>query len=163
MSFPVLTRHLNESKRSMKCSALVSTSFEKISSSLKQEIQKIISMPIQSAMKKASKQIRHSGKDLAPETDIGVLLIVNNGYSYLNADNFERVVVQRCLNDSNRINHAFCVTVDYHQGAFDAFIFCTARCLTIRDEDPWDVGTALADKIPSTFQRRNDTDDAGPK
>ena len=66
-------------------SSEVDIAFENIPTSVKQEVQKIISMPIQSAVKKASKQIRHSGEDLARETDIGVLLIVNNGYSYLNA------------------------------------------------------------------------------
>ncbi len=129
----------------------VDISFESIPASVKQEVQKIISMPIQSAVKKASKQIRHSGEDLARETDIGVLLIVNNGYSYLDADNFERLVVQRCRNDSTRINYAFCVTVDYHQGGFDAYIFCTARGHTIREDDSWDVGPALADKFQARF------------
>ena len=124
---------------------------ESIPASIKQEVQKIVSMPIQSARKKASKQIRHSGEDLGRETDIGVLLIVNNGYSYLDADNFERLVVQRCLNDSNRINYAFCVTVDYHQGDFDAYVFCTARGHAIRDNDSWGVETALADKFQSRF------------
>jgi hypothetical protein len=152
---------LEKAERQRKLAKLLSVSdsngtevdidFESIPSSLKREVQKIVSMPIQSAVKKASKQIRHSGEDLARETDIGILLIVNNGYSYLNADNFERLVVQRCLNDSNRINYAFCVNVDYHQGAFDAFIFCTARCHAIRDEESWDVETALADKFQARF------------
>jgi hypothetical protein len=91
-------------------------------------------MPIQGAVKKAARQINHSAEDLGRLTDNGVLLIVNNEYSYLNADNFERLVVQRCLNDSNRINYAFCVTVDYHQGDFDAYVFLTTRCHSIRDE-----------------------------
>src|ERR1051325_11062585 len=108
-------------------------------------------MPIQSAVKKASRQIRHSSEDLARESDVGVLLVVNNGYSYLNADNFEKLVVQRCLNDSTRINYAFCVTVDYHQGDFDAFIFCTTRGHGIRDDDHWDVETALADRFQARF------------
>lgn len=129
----------------------IDISFENIPASVKQEVQKIISMPIQSAVKKASKQIRHSGEDLARETDIGVLLIVNNGYSYLDADNFERLVVQRCRNDSTRINYAFCVTVDYHQGDFDAYVFCTARGHAIREDDSWHVGTALADKFQARF------------
>jgi hypothetical protein len=128
----------------------VDITFENIPISVKREVQRIVSMPIQSAVKKASRQIRHTGEDLARETDFGVLLIVNNGYSYLNADNFERIVVQRCVNDSNRISYAFCVTVDYHQGAFDAYVFLTARGRAIRDEEPWDAEKALAD----AFQRR---------
>lgn len=129
----------------------VNIAFENIPASVKREVQKIISMPIQTAVKKASRQIRQTGEDLARKTDIGVLLIVNNGYSYLDADNFERIVVQRCLNDSSRINYAFCVTVDYHQGDFDAYIFCTARGHAIRDDDSWAGETALADKVQAHF------------
>lgn len=69
-------------------------------------------MPIQSAVKKAPRQIAHSADDLGRDNDDGVPLIVNNGYSYLNAENFKGLVVQRCRNDSNHIDYAFCVTVD---------------------------------------------------
>jgi hypothetical protein len=126
-------------------------SFESIPASVKREVQKLVSMPIQSAVKKASRQIRHSGEDLGRESDVGVLLIVNNGYSYLNADNFERLVVQRCLNDSNRINYAFCVTVEYHQGEFDAYVFCTARGHAIRNDGSWGIETKLADTFQAHF------------
>ena len=111
----------------------------------------MISTPIQGAVKKASQQIRHTSEDLGREKDIGVLLIVNNGYGYLNAENFERIVVERCQNDSNRINYAFCVTVDYHQGDFDAYIFCTVQCHAIHDEGPWDAEVALQDKFQARF------------
>jgi hypothetical protein len=129
----------------------VDIDFDRIPLSIKREFQKVISMPIQGAIKKASQQIRQTGEDLAREKDLGVLLIVNNGYSYLNADNFERIVVQRCQNDSNRINYAFCVTVDYHQGDFDAYIFCTVRCHPIHDEGAWDAEAALQDKFQARF------------
>jgi hypothetical protein len=129
----------------------IDIAFENIPASISREVQKIISMPIQGAVKKAARQIHHSAEDLGRLTDDGVLLIVNNGYSYLNADNFERLVVQRCRNDSHRINYAFCVTVDYHQGDFDGYVFLTARCHTMRDKAPWDAEKALADKFQERF------------
>jgi hypothetical protein len=129
----------------------VDLTFENIPASISREVQKIISMPIQGAVKKASRQIAHSAEDLERHNDAGILLIVNNGYSYLNADNFERLVVQRCRNDSSHIKYAFCVTVDYHQGDFDAYIFLTARCHAIRDEAPWKDENALADRFQSHF------------
>lgn len=132
-------------------SSHVDLTLEKVPASISREVQKIVSMPIQGAVKKASRQIAHSAEDLGRRRDNGVLLIVNNGYSYLNADNFERLVVQRCRNDSNHINYAFCVTVDYHQGDFDAYIFLTARYLAIRDEAPWDAEKDLADRFQSHF------------
>ena len=66
---------LEKAERQRKLAKLLSVSelnatevdidFENIPASIKQEVQKIVSMPIQSAVKKASKQIRHSGEDLA--------------------------------------------------------------------------------------------------
>jgi hypothetical protein len=129
----------------------VNISFETIPPAVHREVQKIVSMPIQTAVKKASQQIRHSGEDLTRERDAGVLLIVNNGYSYLNAENFERLVVQRCMNDSKRISYAFCVTVDYHQGDFDAFVFCTTRCHRIHTETPWPEENALVSVFQAHF------------
>ncbi len=129
----------------------IDLTFENVPASIRREVQRVVSTPIQSAVKKASRQIAHSAEDLGRQSDTGVLLIVNNGYSYLNADNFEQLVVQRCRNDSNHINYAFCVTVDYHQGDFDAYIFLTARCHAIRDEGPWDAEKALADKFQKHF------------
>jgi hypothetical protein len=132
-------------------SSAIDITFENIPASIGREAQRIISMPIQGAVKKASRQIQHSAEDLGRQTSKGVLLIVNNGYSYLNADNFERLVVQRCRNDSNHIDYAFCVTVDYHQGDFDAYIFLTARCHSIHDAGPWDAEKPLADKFQGRF------------
>jgi hypothetical protein len=132
-------------------SSQIDLTFENVPASIRREVQRVVSKPIQSAVKKASRQIAHSAEDLGCQSDTGVLLIVNNGYSYLNADNFEHLVVQRCRNDSNHINYAFCVTVDYHQGDFDAYIFLTARCHAIRDEGPWGTENALADRFQARF------------
>lgn len=129
----------------------IDVTFENVPASITREVQAIVSMPIQSAVKKASRQIAHSTEDLGRDNDDGVLLIVNNGYSYLNAENFERLVVQRCRNDSNHIDYAFCVTVDYHQGDFDSYIFLTARCHTIRGEATWDLADAVADRFQARF------------
>lgn len=132
-------------------SSQIDLTFESIPASIKREVQTVVSMPIQSAVKKASRQIAHSAEDLGRHSDTGVLLMVNNGYSYLNADNFERLVVQRCRNDSHHINHAFCVTVDYHPGDFDSYIFLTARCHAIREEGTWVTAKALADRFQARF------------
>lgn len=132
-------------------SSQIDLTFENVPASIRREVQRVVSMPIQRAVKKASRQIAHSAEDLGRQSDTGVLLIVNNGYSYLNADNFEHLVVQRCRNDSNHIQYAFCVTVDYHQGDFDAYVFLTARCHAIRGERPWDIENALADRFQGRF------------
>ena len=103
---------------------------------IRRELEALVSRPLQTAVKKASKQIRQSVKALNMD-GAGVLIGVNNGYSYLNADNFENLLVRRCRNDSTSIDHAACITVDYHQGAFDAFVFCAVRCHTIQGGSEW--------------------------
>jgi hypothetical protein len=103
---------------------------------IRRELDALVSRPLQTAVKKASKQIRQSAKALNMD-GAGVLIGVNNGYSYLNAGNFENLLVRRCRNDSTNIDHAACITVNYHQGDFDAFVFCTVRCHTILGGPEW--------------------------
>jgi hypothetical protein len=129
----------------------IDLTFENTPDSIKRQVHAVVSMPIQSAVKKASRQIAHSAEDLGRHSDNGVLLMVNNGYSYLNAENFERLVVQRCWNDSSHIDYAFCVTIDYHQGDFDSYIFLTARCHTIRNEGTWAMADVVADRFQARF------------
>ena len=118
---------------------------------IRREVEKAVSGPIQTAVKKASQQIRETSEDLSRTSDTGVLLIVNNGFSYLNADSFERLVIRRCTNDSTRIAYAFCVTVEYHQGGFDAFVFCKARCHAIQQTAPWIHQEPLLQAIYNRF------------
>ena len=121
---------------------------------IRREVEKIVSGPIQTAVKKASQQIRETAEDLSRTTDTSVLLIVNNGFSYLSADSFEQLVTRRCANDSTRIAYAFCVTVEYHQGGFDAYVFCTARCHAIRRQTvPWILQESLRHAINSRFDK----------
>jgi hypothetical protein len=115
------------------------------------EVEKIVSGPIQTAVKKASQQIRDTAEDLSRTSDTGILLIVNNGFSYLSAGSFEQLVTRRCANDSTRIAYAFCVTVEYHQGGFDEFVFCTTRCHAIRQTVPWEHHELLRQAINSRF------------
>jgi hypothetical protein len=103
---------------------------------IRRDLEKIVSGPLQTAVKKASKQIKSSTEKLGTGT-VGVLIGVNNGYSYLNADNFELLLVRRCQNDSTNIDHVACITVDYHQGEADAFVFCTVRCHAVRGGPAW--------------------------
>ena len=117
----------------------------------RRKLENIVSKPIQNAVKKASKQILQTKADLDRIDSLGVLIAVNNEYNYLNADNFEKIVVQRCKNDSSNIDYALCVTVDYHQGDFDAYVFCTARCHAIKEENLWINADKLIESINTSF------------
>ena len=117
---------------------------------LRRELEVLVSRPLQTAVKKASKQIKTSSTTLGLD-GVGVLFGVNNGYSSLDADNFERLLVRRCLNDSTNIDHAVCITVDYHQGEVDAFVFCAVRCHAVRGGSEWSEFGALQAAVVNAF------------
>ena len=129
----------------------VDISFEHIPIEIRSEIEKILSKPIQEAVKSASKQIRHTREDLTRESNVGILFIVNNGYNYLSANNFEQLVVKRCKNDSTQIDYVICVTIEYHQGNFDSFIFLETNCYEIRDAKKWNGGKSVIEALSAKF------------
>ena len=131
----------------------IDISVEETPESIRNELEKIVSGPIQTAVKKASRQIKETSEDLDLLDHAGVLLIVNCGYSYLNAETFETLVARRCANDSSRIAHIFCITVEYHQGDFDAYVFCTARGRAIRSPTSWELEEKVRDAVMARFEQ----------
>ncbi|WP_338413438.1 hypothetical protein [uncultured Sphaerotilus sp.] len=129
----------------------VDIAFESAPQSIRRELERLVSGPIQTAVKKASRQIRETVEDTGRAGDEGIIIIVNNGFSYLNAEAFESLVTKRCTNDSSRIAHACCITVEYHQGGFDAFVFCTTRSRPIRSGTPWAHAEALREAVQARF------------
>ena len=80
-----------------------------------------------------------------------VLIAVNNGISYLKADNFEKVFVLRAKRDTRSIDHAACMTVEHHQGAFDSYIFCTTRVHMINAKIPWPQEAEFVELVSKRF------------
>jgi hypothetical protein len=130
----------------------VDITLEHSPSDLKRELESIVSEPLKHPIKEASKQIQQSKAQLNL-TGPGVLIVVNNGYSYLNAENFSRLIVRRCQNDASAIDYATCITVDYHQGPFDAYVFCETSNHTIRGNKEWREGELLRDAVMDAFGR----------
>lgn len=118
---------------------------------IRPDMEELVSKPIQGVVRKASKQIRHTREDMNLHSSKGILLIVNNGYSYLNADNFERLVKKSAFKDSTQIDFVFCVTVDYHQGDSDSYIFCTSQCHPIKEGGSWEYEEKLRTGIDEKF------------
>lgn len=109
---------------------------ENVPDMIRREFEAQIAKPFQNAIKKASKQMKQSAEVTGISGD-RVIIAVNNGFSYLDADNFERIFVSRSKRDSNSIDYAACITVEYHQGDFDAYIFCTTRVHRINALTRW--------------------------
>lgn len=116
--------------------SIVNIDLDHAPDAIRHELEKFVSRPLQTAVRKASRQIRQSRTALGTD-GAGILMAVNNGYSYLDADNFERLVVRRCRGDSRIINYVACITVDYHQGGFDGFVFCVVRSYAVRGDREW--------------------------
>lgn len=118
---------------------------------IKLELEKLASKPIHGHIRKASKQIKHSREDLAMHECESVLLIVNNGYNYLDAENFEKLVVKYATKDSSQIDHVFIITLDHHSNGFNTFVFCKPAYFLIRSEETWCQEFVLREAIMSKF------------
>lgn len=130
--------------------SVVDIELETIPSEISREFENLVSTPFKSAIKKASKQLNQSAS-VHRATGERVLIAVNNGYSYLNADNFERLLMSRVKRDSRSISYAACITVEYHQGDFDAYIFCTTRVHQINTSVAWKHEEAFVEAVGNKF------------
>ena len=129
---------------------LVDIELDTIPSEIRRKFENIVSSPFKSAIKKASKQLRESAC-VHKATGDRVLVAVNNGYSYLYADSFERLLVSRAKRDSQSIGYAACVNVEYHQSDFDANIFCTTRIHQINSTLAWKYEEAFVEAVGNKF------------
>jgi hypothetical protein len=129
---------------------LVDLNVESLPREVRSQFENLISKPFQTAIKKASKQMKQTAI-FANKTGDRVVFAVNNGFSYLDADSFERIFISRCKRDSRSIDYAACVTVDYHQGDFDAYVFCTTRVHKINNALKWECEDEFIDSVGKHF------------
>jgi len=61
--------------------------------------------------------------------------------------------VRRCQNDTTGIDHAVCITVDYHQGEFDVYVFCTVRCHAVHGGPAWREYKEFQTAVVDAFSR----------
>lgn len=132
---------------------VVDLNVEDIPEEFRSKYEDIVSRPFQSAIKKASKQLKSTAEKANLIGD-RVIFAVNNGYSSLNADNFERLFVSRCKRDSRTISHAACITIDYYQGNFDSFINCSIGVHKINSNDVWRFEAAFTRLVQEYFNKQ---------
>ena len=91
----------------------------------KEETQKyynLMEQPIQTAVKKAAKQLHDTElRDKADSTR--VLVILNDGYTALNMDEFRDAVGKRIRNDTSKIDHAIVGGIYFYSDRFDNYFF----------------------------------------
>ena len=130
---------------------LVYLNIESLPQEVRPQFENQIARPFQTAIKKASKQIKQTAI-VTNKAGARVVFAVNNGFSYLDADNFERIFVSRCKRDSKSIDYAACVTVDYHQGDFEAYVFCTTRVHKINNDQKWEYEDKFIELVGKHFE-----------
>ena len=111
----------------------VDVDIRRIPEQIKPEFSRILGGPIQTAVKKAAKQIKGTKALLKKNLDIGILIAVNNGYGTLPDEEFEKLVLLYAKKDTSQIDFVICSTVDHHQGDFDTYVFLTSHCHPVAD------------------------------
>ena len=130
---------------------LVDLDVNSLPEEIRSQFENQISKPFQTAIKKASKQMKQTAI-FTGKTGDRVVFAVNNGFSCLDADSFERIFTSRCKRDSKSIDYAVCITVAYHQGDFDAYVFCTTRVHKINNSQNWEFEDQFIDSVGKHFE-----------
>ena len=117
--------------------------FVNLSDEAKADFRRLVSGPIQNAVKKAAAQIKATKARLGLESHYGVLIAVNNGFCSLPHDEFDKLVARFAKKDTSQINFTLTTTVEHHRGPFDTFVFCKSDGVSIHGQccnpyrDPW--------------------------
>ncbi|WCL52879.1 hypothetical protein [Gimibacter soli] len=121
--------------------------------SFREAIEEIISKPLQGPLKKASAQIKDTRADLNAVRHAGILIVVNNGYSYLTHENFCKLIIDRVRRDSSQIDYAFCITPSCHQGGLGIVVHFQADCLARQEigSNKWTHEVAFREKLMDRY------------
>lgn len=82
----------------------------------------LLEHPIQAAVRKAAKQL-HATKSRMRNDRTRVLIILNDGYTALNMDEFQEVVGKAVRNDTSKIDYAVAGGMYYYSDRFDSYFF----------------------------------------
>lgn len=105
----------------------VDISIEHMPESAKDDYRRIIATPIRKRVRKAAKQIKKTKQHLGKQNELGLLIAVNNGFNSLPHDEFDNLVLSHCRRSTSQIDFILCTTIEYHQGVFDSYVFCSSN------------------------------------
>lgn len=86
----------------------------------KYEYYKILESPIKSALKKASKQLKKSAKDIGAKLRIAI--IINNGLYMVSQKEFREIALKRAKNDTSGIDILIIASMHYYSDKFDMIV-----------------------------------------
>jgi len=108
--------------------------------------------PIKSHVKKAAKQIYQTQKTL-DSSKIRVLLVVNNGYTALDRNEFSDVVHKCARNDTSQIDYIIVAGVYYYSDRFDYYAFTPFELFPINITSPFHSFNALRESWHQLTER----------
>ena len=94
----------------------------------------IMEGPIKTQIKKASKQLNITRTKLAKKT-ANILIVVNNGYSSLNLDEFKQVVEKCARNDTSSIDFVISCGIYYYSDGFDSYVIAPFELCGIKQKN----------------------------
>ncbi|MFK7779519.1 MAG: hypothetical protein QM501_15560 [Gimesia sp.] len=97
-----------------------------------QKYQNAMEGPIKTQVKKSAKQLFSTWEK--NKSHLRVLLIINNGYSALNEEEFETTVKKCATNDTTKIDYVICAGLYYYSDQFDVNFFSVFQLFPIREE-----------------------------
>ncbi len=129
----------------------VELNFESLGASVRSELEDLLLEPIQGAVRKASKQLVETRASRRFGDRCAVLIAVNSGYSSLPAELFEGLVLRSCRKDTSQIDFLVCLSVRYHQGSFDAFVFFKRESFSVQRSTIWPEAEAFMHAATEKF------------
>jgi hypothetical protein len=117
-------------------------------------VKELLREPLSKSTTKAASQIKNTKKALELPLHSGIFIAVNNGYSSLESDEFENLVLSYLNRDTSQIDFAICITVTYHQGGFDSYVFCTTHGISKKSGLAVPYSEAFVSEVNSIFGQR---------
>jgi len=107
-----------------------------LSAAGQQRYDNLVSGPLKTAVKSAARQLEKTRIRLADDK-VRVLLLVNNGYSALSREEFERVATKCARNDTKKIDCVVVAGIYHYSDRFDSFFLEAFDLCVINAERPF--------------------------
>jgi len=112
---------------------------------LEHEYYKILVSPIQSQLKKASKQLNYSAKEVNANTKIAI--IMNNGLTMTSHEEFKKLAINRAKNDTSGIDILIVCGIYYFSDKFDMNVMTYFDDIKIQENS----NDSIIEKIRDTW------------
>jgi hypothetical protein len=102
-----------------------------------------LAAPIKSQLKKASKQLKTSAAEI--DAQVKIVIIMNNGLTMTDHDEFQRLATERTRNDTSGIDILIVCGMYYFSDRFDSYAFFRFEDIKIRGKERPDLIQKLRD------------------